>query len=88
MNWFKSRYAIVMQNHPKALPIALKIKEELSAGNSIDLGLKQDKGYIVKTFYDEQTGEILSDNTEMVEYSQLDSQTRASLADKDMLVLT
>lgn len=88
-DWFKSRYAIVMQNHPRALPIALKIKEELSAGNynTIDLGLKQDKGYIVKTFYDEQTGEILSDNTEMVEYSQLDSQTRASLADKDMLVL-
>lgn len=88
-DWFRNRYAMVIQNHPSALPIALKIKDELSAGNynTIDLGLKQDKGYIVKTFYDEQTGEILSDNTEIVEYSQLDSQTKASLADKDMLVL-
>ena len=88
-NWFRSRIAIVLQNHPSAIPIALKIKEELSAGNynTVDLGLRQDKGYIVKTFYDEQTGEILSDNTEMVEYSQLDNQTKAHFADKDMLVL-
>lgn len=88
-DWFRNRIAAVLQNHPNAIPIALKIKEELSAGNynTVDLGLRQDKGYIVKTFYDEQTGEILSDNTEMVEYSQLDNQTKAHFADKDMLVL-
>ena len=88
-DWFRNRIAAVLQNHPSAIPIALKIKEELSAGNynTVDLGLRQDKGYIVKTFYDEQTVEILSDNTEMVEYSQLDNQTKAHFADKDMLVL-
>ena len=88
-DWVRNRIAAVLQNHPSAIPIALKIKEELSAGNynTVDLGLMQDKGYIVKTFYDEQTGEILSDNTEMVEYSQLDNQTKAHFADKDMLVI-
>ena len=80
---------MVVEKHPNATPIALKIKEELETGNynTIDLGLKQDKGYIVKTFYDENTGEILSEYTEIVEFSKLDNDTKAQFGNKDMLVL-
>ena len=41
----------------------------------------------MNTFYDEATGKILEDDTEVIESNQLDEETIRAFRDKDMLVL-
>ncbi len=87
-NWFKVKYNEVIKKKPKAIPIALKIKKNIETRNyrTVDLGLKHEH-VVVKTFYDEATGEILEDDTEVIESNQLDEKTIRAFGDKDMLVL-
>lgn len=87
-DWFKAKYNEVIKKKPKAIPIALKIKENVKTGNyeTVDLGLKK-QCVVVNTFYDEATGKILEDDTEVIESNQLDEETIRAFRDKDMLVL-
>lgn len=87
VNWVKAKYLEVYRKHPTAIPIALKIKEQLDSGNyaTINIGLKES---IVNTFYDEATGNILKDYTKVISYSSLDEETKNRFGNDDMLVLT
>lgn len=88
-NWFRVKYNEVIKKKPKALPIALKIKKGLETGNysTMDLGLKHEH-VVVNTFYDEATGKILEDDTEVIESNQLDEKTIGAFGGEDMLVLS
>lgn len=87
-NWFKVKYNEVIKKNPKAIPVALKVKENVETGNynTMDLGLKK-QCVVVNTFYDKATGKILEDDTEVIESNQLDEKTIRAFGDKDMLVL-
>lgn len=87
-SFFKGNYHEVKRKHPRTKPIALKIENDIKAGNynMVDLGLNSDTA-IVNTYYDEATGEILENYTEVVETEQLDQQTIDAFGDQDMLVL-
>ena len=87
VSWFKNKYRQVIKKHPNVKPIALKIEKELASGNynEVDLGMTTD--VIVNTFYDESTGEILEDFTEVIEYENLDRETQERFGEKDMLVI-
>ena len=86
VNWFRVKYREVIYRHPNTLPIVMKIEEGLNTGNynTVDIGLKRG---VVKTFYDRSTGEILVDHTEVVEYEDLDTETKNRFGNKDMLIL-
>lgn len=85
-NWFRAKYREIINQHPNASAIALIIDEKLSSGyyGMMDIGLKRG---VVNTFYDRSTGEILSDHTEIVEYEDLDAETKSRFGNKDMLIL-
>ena len=86
VNWFRVKYREVINQHPNASAIALIIDEKLSSGNygMMDVGLKRG---VVKTFYDNDTKEIVMDHTEVVEYEDLDAETKSRFGNKDMLIL-
>ncbi len=88
-NWFKVKYNEVIKKKPNAMPIALKIKKGLETGNysTMNLGLKHEH-VVVNTFYDKATGEILEDDTEVIESNQLDEKTIRAFGGEDMLVLS
>ena len=48
------------------------------------MGIKKS---VVNTVYDNTTGEILVDHTEVVEYEDLDAETKNRFGNKDMLIL-
>lgn len=87
ISWFKVRYLNVIENHPNAEAIVLKIEDRLNTKDyvTLDVGLK--KGAAVKTFYDRDTREIILDQTEVVEYEDLDAETKSRFGSQDMLVL-
>lgn len=86
--FFKGNYQEVKRKYPKAKPISLKIEKNIKKGNynTVDIGLNSDIT-IVNTYYNEATGEILENDTEVVETEQLDQQTIDAFGDQDMLVL-
>ena len=86
VNWFRAKYREVINQHPNASAIALIIDEKLSSGNygMMDVGLKRG---VVKTFYDNDTKEIVMDHTEVVEYEDLDAETKRRFGNKNMLIL-
>lgn len=85
-NWVKQTYRKAIMKHPNAIPIAIEIGEKLENGNynTVDLNLTNEA--VAKTFYDEQTGEILAEFTEIVMADDLDEQTRTQLGDEGMIV--
>lgn len=91
-NWFRAKYREVIYRRPNALPIVMKMEENLKTRNysTADIGLKKsvaNEKSVVKTFYDRSTGEILVDHTEVVEYVDLDAETKNRFGNKDMLIL-
>lgn len=92
VNWFKDRFFRVIGRYPNAKPISLRIKSLKEQGQystmSLDLGLNPESTYIVNTFYDETTEEIIAEETEIQETQNLDSQTKANFGNNDMLILT
>lgn len=103
-NWFTARYDEVINRHPRAEAVLLKIEETIHSldYNTYDIGAEIRERYnsgafarkdinlkkgVVKTFYDHATGKILEDQTEIVEYNELDAETRNSFGNGDMLVL-
>lgn len=89
ISWFKEIYKKVVKKRPNALPIALKIKENIETGNynTYNAGLKEEREHIVKTFFDHDTGEILTDATEVICFEKLDAETKKQFGNKEMLVL-
>lgn len=88
IDWFKAKYEAIIKKRPKAIPIALKIKDNIQTGNynTYNIGLKKDK-HIVKTFYDQDNEEILIDDTEVISFEELDDETKKQFGDKEMLIL-
>ena len=90
VNWFRAKYREIILRRPNALPVVMKMEENFITGNynTVDVGLKQSMNRsVVKTFYDRSTGEILVDHTEVVEYVDLDAETKNRFGNKDMLIL-
>ena len=56
--------------------------------NEISIGLDDNKDYIANTFYDESTGEIIEEETEIIEAGKLDEETKSRFGNKEMIVLT
>jgi hypothetical protein len=92
VGWFRARIFRVRNKYPNAQPIALRIKSLKEQGEystmPLDLGLNSESTYIVNTFYDEATEEIISEETEIQETQNLDAETKARFGNNDMLVLT
>ena len=92
VGWFRARIFRVSNKYPNAQPIALRIKSLKEQGEystmPLDLGLNSESTYIVNTFYDEATEEIISEETEIQETPNLDAETKARFGNNDMLVLT
>jgi len=88
VSWFKNKYNQLIKKYPKVKPLALKIEKNLKDGNynTLDIGLTKDN-VIIKTFYNEETGEIIEDYTEVIEYDKLDEDTKNRFGDKDMIVI-
>lgn len=88
-NWFRVKFSRVKKKHPNVKPISLKIEKELDKGNynTMDLGLEKDY-VVVNTFYDEDTKEIIEEETEVVQSDRLDADTIRAFGDKDILVLS
>lgn len=92
VNFFKSKYDAIIKKKPNAVAVSIIIKENMEKGDynnvkmsDFDTNLSKDK--IINTFYDEDTGEILEEETQVISYESLDEQTKAQFSDKDMIVL-
>ena len=90
VNWFKARYNRIKQKHPniKAVSIILKSLMDQGQYNEISIGLDDNKDYIANTFYDESTGEIIEEETEIIKTENLDEATKSRFGNKEMIVLT
>jgi hypothetical protein len=66
-------------------PIMLAIKK--SSENNFGIDFEEGFEYFVLTYYNENKGEILSDNTLVIATKQLDSNLTDALGDKEMLLL-
>ncbi|WOC51813.1 hypothetical protein BPO_1166 [Bergeyella porcorum] len=88
-DWFRAKFLKVKKKHPNAKPISLKIEEDLQSGNynTMDLGLER-KYAVVNTFFDEDTREIIEEETEVIQSDILDAETIKAFGDKEMLVLS
>lgn len=88
-DWFRTKFLKVKKKHPNAKPISLKIEKDLESGNynTMDLGLEKEYA-VVNTFYDENTKEIIVEETEVIQSDRLDAETIKAFGDKDMLVLS
>lgn len=83
--FFKEKYPLVLKEHPEAKAIALKTpNNSMINEKSIDnLG-----NSIVCTFYNDQSGEIISNQTLVCKYKILDEILEEKFGDKEMLVLS
>lgn len=90
VNWFKARYNRVKQKHPNIKAVSVKLKSLMDQGqyNEISIGLDDNKDYIANTFYDESTGEIIEEETEIIEAGKLDEETKSRFGNREMIVLT
>lgn len=66
-------------------PIMLAIKK--SSENNFGIDFEEGFEYFVLTYYNENKGEILSDNTLVIATKQLDSNLTDALGDKEILLL-
>lgn len=83
--FFKSKYNSVLKKRPNAVGVSYKIKEKFESGDFNEISL--DSGCIINTFYDQETGVIIEEDTEIVIYDDLDSQTASQFRNQDMLVI-
>ena len=90
VNWFKAKYFGVKQKYPNAKAVSLKLKSLMEEGqyNQVAIGLNENSDYIANTFYDESTGEIIEEETEIIETKKLDTDTLSKFGNKALIVLT
>lgn len=81
--YFKEKYKEVIKQHPNLVPVALK-----TPNNSIFKNSSIDKlgTCIVCTFYDENTGEIISEETLVCSYNKLDETLSEQFGNETMIV--
>ena len=86
VNWFKARYNRIRQQHPNIKAVSIKLKSLMDQGdyNEISIGLDD----VANTFYDESTGEIIEEETEIIKTENLDEATKSRFGNKEMIVLT
>lgn len=89
LSHFKKWIGIIKKKNPNALAVAIKIENTLKKGdfNQVSIGDLDNKNAIVKTFYDQHTGEIINEATEVIEYENLDKATKQSFGDKEMIII-
>lgn len=83
--FFKAKWYSVIKKHPKAVGISLKIKDHIKNGDFNTINLSEDM--IVNTFYDQDTGNIIEEETEVISYESLDETTKQKFGDKEMLTI-
>ena len=90
VKWFKAKYNNIKQKHPNIKAVSIKLKSLMDQGqyNEISIGLDDNKDYIANTFYDESTGEIIEEETEIIEAGKLDEETKSRFGNREMIVLT
>lgn len=66
-------------------PVMLAVKK--SSENNFGINFEEGFEYFVLTYYNENKGEILSDNTLVIATKSLDSNLTDALGDKEMLLL-
>jgi hypothetical protein len=66
-------------------PVMLAVKK--SSENNFGINFEEGFEYFVLTYYNENKGEILSDNTLVIATKSLDSNLTNALGDKEMLLL-
>lgn len=86
ISFFQEKFRQLFRNKYSVKGISLKIKEKLDSGNYNTIDLRSEE-FIVNTFYDENTGEIIDNQTEVINFRDLDQQTKSAFADKEMIVL-
>lgn len=87
ISFFKAKYNSIIKKHPNAQAISLKIKANIESGeyNTVKISDYQ----VVNTFYDQDTGEIITENesTEVISYESLDYETKQRFGDRDMIII-
>ncbi|WP_233900865.1 hypothetical protein [Tenacibaculum piscium] len=84
VSWFKAKLN-KHKNNPNVTAISLKIKDDLKSGNYNTFNISDST--IVNTFYDKSTGSIIEEDTEIIQYENLDQDTKQQFSNKDMLIL-
>ncbi|MCD8410675.1 hypothetical protein [Tenacibaculum finnmarkense] len=84
VNWFKAKLN-KHKNNPNVTAISIKIESKLESGNYNTFNISDST--IVNTFYDKSTGSIIEEDTEIIQYENLDEQTKQQFGNKEMLIL-
>ncbi|MRJ08100.1 hypothetical protein EDL99_04250 [Ornithobacterium rhinotracheale] len=87
--WFKSNLA-KYKGQKSIKAISYRIENNLKTGNYETWNLSELENYegaIVNTFYDEEKGEIIEENTEVIAYKDLDQAFIDRFKDKSMLII-
>lgn len=81
-DYFKKSYVPVKEANPNVKPIALRVKGDIFSNNDTE------SLFFLLTYYNEDTKEILTDNTKYIKAKSIDVNLKDAFGDKDMLVLS
>lgn len=81
-DYFKKSYKAVVKVHPNVKPVVLKVKGDVFSNNDAD------SLFFALTYYNEDTEEILKDNTKYIKTKSIDVNLKDAFGDEDMLVLS
>lgn len=81
-DYFKKSYKAVKEVYPNVQPVVLKVKGDVFGNNDAD------SLFFALTYYNEDTKEILEDNTKNIKTKSIDVNLKDAFGDKDMLILS
>ena len=81
-DYFKKSYKAVKEVYPNVKPVVLKVKGDVFSNNDAD------SLFFSLTYYNEDTKEILEDNTKNIKTKSIDVNLKDAFGDEDMLVLS
>lgn len=81
-DYFKQSYASVKKTTPNIKPIVLRAKGEMFGNNDTE------SLFFALTYYNEDTKEILTDNSKYIKVKSIDINLKDAFGDKEMLVLS
>lgn len=81
-DYFKKSYKAVKEVYPNVKPVVLKVKGDVFSNNDAD------SLFFSLTYYNEDTEEILEDNTKNIKTKSIDVNLKDAFGDEDMLVLS
>ncbi|UVD79270.1 hypothetical protein NWE55_14220 [Myroides albus] len=82
--FFNERLARVLRKKPNAVAVSIKIKEKLESNDFNPISMSD---YIVNTFYDVETDQIIEEETEIISFESLDEQTKNAFGNRDMIII-